>query len=371
MKSAVFSPDDARVLTAGGFSLRDGFGEVQQWDSVTHQPLGAPMHYDRLVNSAVFSRDGRLIVTASNGGHVQVSDAATGNPFGKALPDGILDVTSAVFSADAKRVLTADARSAQLWDIATGEKIGKPISRGSVAASFSSDAQRIVTGDDRGAVQIWEPNGEPLGPPFRHNSGRVNSVAFNTDGTRILSASNDHTARVWEVDPPTTATPVWLEQFTAVMSGLRFEKSGELAKVEEQERVTARDKLRESLRACEDATPDETRAWQRLGRWALAPAGERQVTPGSAVSVKALAERELASGEEAGVRHALALAPNHPLVHIALAAFEKDNARANFLRSYDLRWLPREPGIRRQAGEMLRAQNQPELASRAESDDQP
>ncbi len=35
------------------------------------------------------------------------------------------------------------------------------------------------------------------GPPLRHN-GRVNSVAFSPDGSRIVTASNDHTAQLWD-----------------------------------------------------------------------------------------------------------------------------------------------------------------------------
>jgi hypothetical protein len=54
--------------------------------------------------------------------------------------------------------------------------------------------------------------------------------------------------------------------------------------------------------------------------------------------------------------------PNHPLLHIALAGFETDPKRADFLRSFGLARLPKNSVICRRAGEMLLAQHRPELA---------
>jgi hypothetical protein len=65
---------------------------------------------------------------------------------------------------------------------------------------------------------------------------------------------------------------------------------------------------------------------------------------------------------EEWVRNALILLPNHPLLHIALAGFETDPIRADFLRSFGLASLPKEGIICTRAGEMLLAQGHPELA---------
>ena len=54
--------------------------------------------------------------------------------------------------------------------------------------------------------------------------------------------------------------------------------------------------------------------------------------------------------------------PNHPLLHIALAGFETDSKRADFLRSFGLARLPKNSAICTRAGEMLLAQDRPELA---------
>src|SRR5215469_4861069 len=58
----------------------------------------------------------------------------------------------------------------------------------------------------------------------------------------------------------------------------------------------------------------------------------------------------------------LILLPNHPLLHIALAGFETDPKRADFLCSFGLARLPKNSVFCRRAGEMLLAQHRPQLA---------
>ena len=59
VNSAVFSSDGRRVVTASNDTM------ARVWDAATGKPLGAPMKHESDVNSAVFSSDGRLVVTAS------------------------------------------------------------------------------------------------------------------------------------------------------------------------------------------------------------------------------------------------------------------------------------------------------------------
>jgi len=62
------------------------------------------------------------------------------------------------------------------------------------------------------------------------------------------------------------------------------------------------------------------------------------------------------------LQNALVFLPDHPLLHIALAAFEPDAKRADFLRSFGLARLPKNSAACTRAGEMLLAQHSPEMA---------
>jgi hypothetical protein len=65
--------------------------------------------------------------------------------------------------------------------------------------------------------------------------------------------------------------------------------------------------------------------------------------------------------------HAYDLDPWHPLVHLALARFEKDPIRADFLRRYSLDRLPNDPKLRQRAAEFLRKQEKEDLAREVEA----
>ena len=70
--SAVFSPDGRRVVTAGG---DDGTARI--WDARSGASLAVLDHTDE-VESAVFSPDGTRVVTAGGTGTARIWDAASG-----------------------------------------------------------------------------------------------------------------------------------------------------------------------------------------------------------------------------------------------------------------------------------------------------
>ena len=61
------------------------------------------------------------------------------------------------------------------------------------------------------------------------------------------------------------------------------------------------------------------------------------------------------------------LEPWHPLVHLALAGFEEDPIRADFLRRYSIDRLPNDPKLRRRAAEFLRKQGKEDGAREVET----
>jgi WD40 repeat protein len=86
-----------------------------------------------------------------------------------------------------------------VWDARTGKAVGKPlVHQGRVlSASFSPDGSRVVTASLDNTARVWNARtGKAVGKPLVHQ-GEVWSASFSPDGSRVVTASLDNTARVW------------------------------------------------------------------------------------------------------------------------------------------------------------------------------
>jgi len=67
-----------------------------------------------------------------------------------------------------------------------------------LSAAFSPDGTRVVTASVDSTARVWDAaTGQPLTGPLVHE-GPVLRAAFSPDGTRVVTASRDGTARVWD-----------------------------------------------------------------------------------------------------------------------------------------------------------------------------
>jgi WD40 repeat protein len=65
------------------------------------------------------------------------------------------------------------------------------------SAAFSPDGSRIVTASADKTARIWDVATSKEIAVLRGHDGSVNSAAFSPDGSRIVTASDDNTTRIW------------------------------------------------------------------------------------------------------------------------------------------------------------------------------
>jgi TIR domain/WD domain, G-beta repeat len=66
------------------------------------------------------------------------------------------------------------------------------------AAMFDATGERVVTASDDKTARIWDARtGEPIGETLHHD-GVVWAAMFDTRGERVVTASDDNTARIWD-----------------------------------------------------------------------------------------------------------------------------------------------------------------------------
>ena len=67
-------------------------------------------------------------------------------------------------------------------------------------AAFSPDGTRIVTASDDGTARVWRADGQGEPVVLKGHRGLVWSAAFSPDGARIVTGSSDEMVRVWRAD---------------------------------------------------------------------------------------------------------------------------------------------------------------------------
>jgi serine/threonine protein kinase len=144
-------------------------------------------------------------------------DARTGKPIGKDYPIDRLGRALA-FSPDGSRLAMVELPG--LWgfaelvgqkpmldirEIQTGKRKRLPLAAPVNSIAFSSDGTLLVTGSDDRDVLVWSLAENRRTRLLAGHTGAVSQVTFSADGKRIFSASNaDGTLRVWNNDPEST-----------------------------------------------------------------------------------------------------------------------------------------------------------------------
>jgi WD40 repeat protein len=198
-----FSPNGRLVATAGPG------GTAYLWDAST----GAQLHAmpasgpdtgllaagARSVISVRFSPDGARLLTAGGDGSARVFDVRSGRQLAQA-PRHADAVTLAVWSPDGREVATAsDDRTATLWYPDSGDAVNLGGHAASVVdVQFSHDGQSVLTAGADGLVQVFgSGTGTLIAQLHGHDNGEVRAV-FSPDDRSVLSGGEDGTVRVWD-----------------------------------------------------------------------------------------------------------------------------------------------------------------------------
>jgi WD40 repeat protein len=194
--TAAYSPDGKHIATG----CEDEDEDVRLWDAQSGKLLHLMMGHSRKVASLAFSRDGRLLASASWDFTVRLWDVSTGKQIGEPLRH--LDLVQAVaFSPNNRFVHSGgDDSILRIWDVATGALRGHGRLPDKIqTVALSPDGQLLATGSKSYQARVWDvASGRPAGPPLIHRH-EVHSLACTPDGQELFTGSWDHTVRRWQM----------------------------------------------------------------------------------------------------------------------------------------------------------------------------
>src|SRR5262249_10837456 len=150
------------------------------WDAASYKPIVSFDHKDAVEN-AVFSANGARVLTASTDHSVNLWDAASGKLI--AFFEHLGWPFHAAFSPDGARVLTA---STEFYSVPLPEGRTRQRQTGGLTANA-----------DYHSAKLWDAGSGNLIASFEHLD-ELRDAAFSPDGGRVVTASVDQTAKLWD-----------------------------------------------------------------------------------------------------------------------------------------------------------------------------
>ena len=158
VRSVAFSPKGDRIVTSQ-FVAEGAPATVVIWNAITAERMLTMKGHTDLITSAVFSPDGKQILSASFDHTIRLWDASSGKEL-RQFKGHRYRVESAVFSKDGRHVVSCgDAPDAtlRLWNTKSGKQIWQSdrLRVGFLGIAMMPDGQHVVATGKDGFVRLW------------------------------------------------------------------------------------------------------------------------------------------------------------------------------------------------------------------------
>ena len=194
--------DDGKLLASASDDRT-----ARVWRLPSGEPVGSELAHEHPVLRVALSADSRYLATAtlpaqSTNVMVQVWNLETGRRIGETITE-VREPRLLIFSPNGETLLFTggDADDVRVWKVGEDVTLLRTLAFSVVRCwAFSPDHRMLALGRDNQFVSIWDTGTwELLFPPLRH-TGWVESVDFSADGTKLLTTSDDGTAKIWSLD---------------------------------------------------------------------------------------------------------------------------------------------------------------------------
>ncbi len=196
INSAVYSPDGKKILSASDDHT------IKEWDVESGQCLKTFTGHTGSVMSAVYSRDGKKILSASFDKTIIEWDVESIQCI-KTFAGHKDAVTRAGYSGDGEKILSTSLdKTIKEWDVESGQclKTFTGHEYPGTSAIYSKDGKKVLSASFDKTIKEWDVESGQCLKTFTGHTGWVMSAVYSGDGKKILSASWDGTIKEWDVE---------------------------------------------------------------------------------------------------------------------------------------------------------------------------
>jgi WD40 repeat protein len=194
VRSAVFSPDGKYIISGGNDAT------IRLWETHTAREIRVFEGHVDAVTSVAFSPEGKFFVSASEDMTLRLWDVTSGKEV-RRFQGHEASVNSVEYDPNGKHIISGgEDKIIRIWEVSTGEHVGtfrghdEPVN----SVSLSRDGKYLLTGSWDGTLRLWDLSKGKTIRVFKDHESCVNAVGFSHDGSFVVSGSDDNTLRLWK-----------------------------------------------------------------------------------------------------------------------------------------------------------------------------
>ncbi|KIK45762.1 hypothetical protein CY34DRAFT_801228 [Suillus luteus UH-Slu-Lm8-n1] len=207
--SMALSPNGQMIVTGSGIDY-----DIRLWDVEKRNMIIRCTGHTRVVWALCWSADGERVASGSWDGTARVWDVKRRKNI-LTIKTGHQWVWAVTYSPDSSKLATGGHNNSavKIWDAKTGKRLNTlEHDWTAYSLAWTSDGKKLISGS-YGPIKIFDTaTWQQIGVLDGHTSS-VNAISLSPNNRLLASASNDKTARLWNLDTNLPVGPPLQHQY--------------------------------------------------------------------------------------------------------------------------------------------------------------